>query len=139
MSSNGTASRPLQVALAYLRGGLCVIPVLADGSKRPPFSWKAYQSRLPSERDLRQWLASGERGLAVVCGAVSGGLEVIDFDSPDQFDPWSVLVEAEAPGLVARLTLVRTPRGLHAYYRCPAPEGNQKLAQGVGTAARSSR
>jgi len=63
---------------------------------------------------------------------VSGGSEVIDFDRGGLFAPWRALVEAEAPGLVRRLTVVRTPRepdGYHVYYRCPEAAGNTKLAQ----------
>jgi hypothetical protein len=39
------------------------------------------------------------------------------------------MVEQLAPGLVARLVIVQTPKGgRHLYYRCATIAGNQKLA-----------
>src|SRR5262249_2764385 len=53
-----------------------------------------------------------------------------DQDSERIFPEWRALVEAEAPGLVARLNVTRTPNGYHVRYRCPdiSVPGNQKLA-----------
>ncbi len=71
-----------------------------------------------------------KHGIAVVGGQVSGGLEVIDFEDPAAFVRWRERVDAEAPGLLARLPVVGTPRpGRHVYYRCARAEGNQKLAR----------
>jgi hypothetical protein len=74
----------------------------------------------------------------VVCGAVSGNLEKIDFDRGELFGLWRELVEAQAPGLVARLSVVQTPReppGYHVGYRCREVQipGNTKLAMEPGT------
>ncbi len=63
-------------------------------------------------------------------GAISGGLEVIDFDTIDLAEPWMAAVSQQRSGLLDRLVLVLTPRpGLHAYFRSLACERNQKLAQ----------
>jgi putative DNA primase/helicase len=64
---------------------------------------------------------------------VSGGLEVIDHDG-GQFEQWKQLVEAQAPGLLDRLTVIKTPRdsgGYHIVYRCSGITipGNTKLAE----------
>jgi hypothetical protein len=68
--------------------------------------------------------------MAVVCGAVSGNLELIDFDSFEYFEPWRQLVDKTSPGIVEKLVAVQTPRpGIHMYYRCPVIQRNQKLAQ----------
>lgn len=79
-------------------------------------------------------------GIAVVCGAVSGNKETIDFDHKAEtiFQCWSALVQAEQPGLIERLCVVRTPRqpaAYHVNYRCPDVDlpGSTKLAQEPGT------
>src|SRR5262245_49345408 len=118
----------LQTALTLLRAGLSVIPI--GPNKRPAIaSWKCYQTRLPTPEEWTGWVASRRCGLVIVLGAVSGNAEVIDVDDPSILRPWYDLVEAVAPGLIARLVSVQTPRnGRHLYYRCPVIEGNQKLA-----------
>lgn len=119
----------LDAAKLYAAFGLSVIPVRADGSKAPVGSWKEFQTRPATEQEIEK-MFRGECGLAIVCGSVSGNLEVLDFDSPEHFEFWRELVEEIAPELLERLVAVQTPRGgKHLYYRCDEAEGNQKLAQ----------
>ena len=69
--------------------------------------------------------------MAVVCGKVSGNLEILDLDEPSIAKPRHNAVEAIMPGLVSRLVVVKTPReghGRHIYYRCQTIDGNTKLA-----------
>lgn len=120
-----------EVALAYLRAGLCVLPaILAE--KRPALSgWKQYQRHLPTERQVSSWFAS-DQPLCILAGAVSSNLEMIDFDHEGElFDRWRDLVASEAPALVERLVIERSQSGgRHAIYRCATPvSGNRKLAQ----------
>jgi hypothetical protein len=122
-------------AVAYLAAGLSIIPVKRDGSKAAAVVWKEFQTRLPTAAELAGWFDRPDPpGIAAICGAVSGALELLDFDAGELFDIWRELVEAECPGLVSRLTVVRTPReplGLHVWYRCPDLDipGNEKLAE----------
>jgi P4 family phage/plasmid primase-like protien len=120
----------IEAALAYVKAGFSVIPIKADGSKRPPpLSWKPWQSRRPSPYEIGQ-IFRGDLGIAVLGGKVSGGLEILDFDRAEFIDPWILKVEEKTPGLVARLPRIRTPKGgAHFYYRSKKIEGNQKLAQ----------
>jgi hypothetical protein len=123
----------LDAALAYWAAGLSVSPIREDGSKRPFGSWEEYQHRLAEETELRRWFADGRLGLSIVGGAVSGNLEHLDFDKDAEvvFPAWSALVDAEAPGLVGRLSVRRTPgQGYHVSYRCTEVTipGNSKLA-----------
>lgn len=120
----------IEAALAYAKAGFSVIPIKADGSKRPPpLSWKPWQSRRPSPYEISQ-IFRGNFGIAVLGGKVSGGLEMLDFDRAEFIDPWIKKVEEKTPDLVARLPRIRTPKGgAHFYYRCKKIEGNQKLAQ----------
>jgi hypothetical protein len=118
-------------ALSYLEAGLCVLPAIPD-KKRPALaSWKPYRQQLPSAQQVRTWCAQA-RGLCIVAGAVSGNLEMIDFDGGGVlYRPWAELVNGEAPGLLDRLVVERSPSGgCHVVYRCEVPVGgNQKLAQ----------
>lgn len=123
----------IDVATSYLRAGLCVLPAnLAE--KRPALpAWKQYQRRLPTERQVTAWFADGPP-VCVLAGAVSGNLEMIDFDNGGElFEPWRQLVESESPGLLDRLVVERSQSGgRHAVYRCEsAIPGNRKLAQRV--------
>jgi Bifunctional DNA primase/polymerase, N-terminal len=118
----------LQTALTLVRAGVSVIPIGAH--KRPAIaSWKGYQTRLPTPEEWTAWCAQGPCGLAIVLGSVSENAEAIDVDDISVLRPFYDLVEAMAPGLVARLAIVKTPTdGRHLYYRCPVIAGNQRLA-----------
>ncbi|MGQ4358893.1 bifunctional DNA primase/polymerase [Streptomyces sp. SAS_272] len=62
--------------------GLCVLPIKADGSKAADVrTWTPYkvQRSTPAEHD--QWFGGGRRrGIAVVYGAVSGNIEMIELE-----------------------------------------------------------
>lgn len=140
----------LNIALAYVRAGLSVLPVALDGSKAPDgrllprvltangdrlrATWDPFKERLATEAELRQWFGRQEPpGIGIIGGEVSGRMECIDFDRQAEaiFPAWSEMVEAQCPGLIARLSVARTPKpGFHVRYRCreiPTP-GNTKLA-----------
>lgn len=126
------SAQPETTARALLAAGASFIPIKIDGSKAPSLqTWKEYQDRLPTESELMGWFGGGKtRGIAMIMGRVSDNAELIDFDSPALILPYRTAIEAEAPGLLARLVQVETPRaGLHLIYRCSIIEGNQKLAQ----------
>jgi putative DNA primase/helicase len=128
------ASGPLSAALACQAAGLSVIPIRRDGSKAAVCRWEPYQHQAATEAQVRRWFAGDTPpGLAVIGGEVSGGLECLDFDAEAEavFAAWCELVEVEAPGLVARLCVARTPKpGFHVRYRVPDIQvpGNTKLA-----------
>lgn len=120
----------LQEAVRLVRSGLSVIPIKSDGSKRPPFDWSTYMQRRANEPELHKWFADRYNALGAVCGAVSGNLEVIDFDDASLYPGWCELVEAQYPGLLSTLPTAETPRGgMHVHYRAPAIQGNLKLAE----------
>jgi hypothetical protein len=121
----------IDTTIQYLRSGLCVLPAILE-EKRPALTtWKEYQHRLPTERQLRQWFTNS-RATCILCGTVSGHLEMIDFDHAGElFEAWRQFVASQSPGLVERLVIERSQSGgRHALYRCSAPvPGNLKLAQ----------
>lgn len=115
-------------ALSYLGAGLSVLPIRPDGSKAPMLpAWESLKSRLPTEAEVRGWFDhTPTPGIGIIGGNVSGRLLVIDFEFLDFFEEWLALVDAQAPGLAARLPLVRTPGkddagGRHAYARTSGP------------------
>lgn len=61
--------------------GLCVLPIKADGTKRPSVSWMQYKTSRTTPDQHDAWFANGqERGIAVVYGAVSGNVELLEFE-----------------------------------------------------------
>jgi hypothetical protein len=124
----------LDLARLYVAAGLSVIPIRPDGSKAPPdsYSWKVFQSRRATDAELVCGFSSGVNGIAIVCGAVSGNLEVVDFDSIPLFERWLSLLRDEKPALISGLTILHTPEGRHVYLRLPGPvPRSRKLARNV--------
>jgi P4 family phage/plasmid primase-like protien len=120
----------------YLAGGLSLVPCGQD--KRPTVKWKEYQKRTPTPAELNRWLQTDAEAFAAVCGQVSGGLEIIDFDDNagalpmaysalDFYDAW----RDEVGALVDhhKMVVQRTGGGgFQVAYRCAHPAPNQKLA-----------
>ncbi len=124
----------LKEARDLLDAGLCVLPAAQTKAPGVP-SWKQYQTQLPVADELDEWFsARSVHGFGIICGAISGGLEVVDVDAKN--DPAGTLnervkaaVQRFTPGLWERLVIERTPSGgLHLFYRITAPSGNTKLA-----------
>jgi P4 family phage/plasmid primase-like protien len=121
------------VAISYINAGLSIIPLRCDGSKGPTGeTWKAFQSKLPTEAQVSKWWGNGrEFGIGIIGGAISGNLERIDFDDKDIYGDWVEIIDQEGLlDFVGTLPLVATPNGYHLYYRCDEPvPGNLKLAR----------
>ncbi|MDX3839019.1 DUF927 domain-containing protein [Streptomyces europaeiscabiei] len=62
--------------------GLCVLPVRSDGTKAPDVrSWIQYKVDRSTPEDHDRWFDDGRRtGIGVVTGAVSGNVELIEFE-----------------------------------------------------------
>ncbi len=121
----------LEMALARLRAGLCVLPARLDPKMPALARWKTFQGRLPTESQVRTWFPD-DRPMCIVAGAVSGQLEMIDFDAGGEaFDAWAELVRTEVAGLLERLVIEQSPSGgRHVVYRCQfGVSANMKLAQ----------
>lgn len=126
------------VATVYLRAGLCVLPAILDQKRPAVGAWKPFQQCLPSEAQVAEWFAKAD-ACCLLTGAVSGNLEMIDFDAGGAlFDRWAQVVESESSGLLGNLVIERSRRGgRHVVYRCrSAICGNLKLAQRPGANGR---
>jgi hypothetical protein len=138
-------------AKRYVAAGISVIPIQADGTKAPCWqllprrpsgegggskaTWKPYRERLATRAELAEWFKPGRAeylcGIAVVCGAGSGGWETIDFDESDAGLAWWNKIKKSNRKLLSRLAFVISPRpGLHVHYRCSEVEGGHALARG---------
>jgi hypothetical protein len=124
----------LATALRAMRAGVSVLPPRQDGSKRPVSAWKHYQAERADEETIRDWYANGRTGVGVVPGAVSGGLELFEFDEPHLAE--SFIDAADVAGmrdLVLRIMAgycELTPGGgVHWFYRCAEIGSNTKLAR----------
>jgi len=125
----------LQSAKSYANKGLSVIST--DNSKTSIFAWKKYQNNIATESELEQMFNTPKaKGIAVICGAVSGNLEVIDVDCKYgvKWEEYEAKILDAHPELYGRLKIIRTvSNGYHLYYRCECIEGNQKLAERPAT------
>lgn len=118
----------LQIAINYLRAGLSVLPI-NPSTKRPKLStWTRLQTERLSEEDAERAFYDNP-WIGVIGGAISGNLEIIDFDNhgtmmQEWFAEFMTFIDTFG------LPYERTPRGgYHVFYRCEEPiEGNKKLA-----------
>ncbi len=138
-------------AMSYKQAGLSFVPICPDGSKVPLASflplawceeqqrdrpnWNVLRSRQPTDEEIARWynpticMMVFPPGLAIVGGAISGNLSVIDFDDIAFFEPWKQAILTRCPGLFEKLVLVQSPRpGMHVYYRSPAVDKCRPLA-----------
>ncbi|NMC48706.1 MAG: hypothetical protein GYA47_04645 [Desulfovibrio sp.] len=69
----------LTAALAACEAGLSVLPTRKD-TKAPLTAWKPYQGRPATRAEIERWFSAPNTALALVCGSVSGNLEMLDFD-----------------------------------------------------------
>jgi len=128
----------VRFASAYVDTGLSVLPLnsnripdvqrlplLYDEDGSPLLNrrgnhkrgWKEFQYRLPTHDEISAWFEKDSGCIGLVCGVVSGGLFVIDFDHEAE-DVFPLFVESIAD-LNLDLTVVKTGKGYHVYLRCP--------------------
>lgn len=133
----------LAAALAAYDAGLCVIRASTDGSKRPFGKWKRYQTERPTRDEVEQWFTGGHPGMGVVCGAVSGDLEMFELEGRfcAEGGTKSFATAMRVAGL--ELLLKRLANGFHTispsegrhflYRVAGAVDGNTKLARRPAT------
>jgi putative DNA primase/helicase len=134
-----------EVARQWQAAGVSCVPILANGTKRPAYRWSQFQLEVPSPDLIDAWWGgSGERyGLALICGAVSGNLELTEIEGRALQGPGALtdiinrMDEADAGGIWDLLTgpdgyAEDSPSGgMHLLYRIIDHEvpGNTKIAQ----------
>src|SRR5262245_28798272 len=102
---------PLDRARHFTKLGIPTIPI-PHAQKVPQFPWKEYQTKVPSETDLKRWYGQQKPcNYAIITGKMSG-LVAIDCDS----DEATVFVEARLPKTP---WINVTARGRQYLYRHP--------------------
>jgi len=134
-----------EAARAWREMGISTIPILDNGTKRPAVRWAEFQGRVPELGEVDHWWGNGrEFGLALICGQVSGNLEMTEIEGRAASGDSLISIEnaMDAVGATSiwnRLTregyLEMSPSGgLHLLYRIsdhPVP-GNTKIATDAG-------
>lgn len=123
--------------LAAYDAGFCPLPVRQDGSKVPGGrSWQQYQTQRPHRDQVERWAAQ-VAGYGVVCGAVSGGFEILEFEGraieQGVYSEWVQRANEQGLGPVVSALQegyqVESPSGgIHLGYRTEVPAPNTKLA-----------
>lgn len=130
-----------EAARAWQLDGVNVIPIRTNHTKAPVVRWTEYQARPVTLDEINHWWMNGNQyGLAVICGAISGNLEMTEIEGRaierEQLDRIIQQVDREAPDLWGLLTgpdgyFEQSPNGgLHLLYRVGDEEvpGNTKIA-----------
>ena len=140
--------RVADVARIWQAAGVSTIPILDNQTKRPSIRWSPYQAIVPSLEQVDEWWGNGKPyGLALICGAVSGNLEMTEIegramvsdklqDLINRMDElgvghiWDLLYGPEG------FTETSPSGGLHFLYRISDHEvpGNTKIAGRPATA-----
>ncbi|MFK5160579.1 bifunctional DNA primase/polymerase, partial [Propionibacterium freudenreichii] len=139
------ATTLLATALAWQQAGASVIPVKPDGTKRPAVPWKRHQTVPATAAQVKAWWADETAGIGLICGAVSGGLEMLELEGRAVkenilTDLATAFADHDKADLWAKLTagyLEASPSGgLHIIYRVNGkPKPNTKLARRPATDA----
>lgn len=124
----------LKIAKEYTKLGISVIAT--DANKRSLQQWTRYRGEIATEQELTEMFANPKAvGIATICGAVSGNIEVLDLDckydlTENLFQEFMQAVIDTSKELAESLCITKTKGGgYHIIYRCDQVEGNQKLAQ----------
>lgn len=104
-----------QAARALAQYGVSVIPAIG---KRAVSSWTLYQHQRASLSEVDKWFQRPLRNFAIVCGAVSRNLVVMDCDGWDAVNAF----EDRFPRLLDTLTvLTGSGNGKHYYFYTSVP------------------
>lgn len=136
--------RLADVARVWQQGGVSVVPILPNRTKRPACRWGEYQVTAPSLNQVDEWWGNGVTyGLALICGSVSGNLEMTEIEGRacDGGSLTEVANRMDELGIGHVWDLLNGPDGysemspsggLHLLYRVSDHEvpGNTKLAMG---------
>jgi hypothetical protein len=114
-----TDCTPFQIGCEYLDKGLGIIPVMADGTKRPKIAWKRFMSEIIDRTEWESHAYSG-CGIGIVCGAISGGLVVFDFETEKAWQDFlNGLEEIQLHHRIHGAPVAKTPGGYHLYLLSP--------------------
>ena len=139
----------IKALIQYNKSGLCAVPVsLSDKYPSMLSGWRKYMSEKPTDYDIRIWrnYSDVERfGVCLICGAISGNLEVIDIDNHlnNAAEIFAELISiGEVSAIIQKYDIpIESTKsgGYHLFYRCKEIGANQKLAIDQKTAIIETR
>lgn len=115
-------------ATKYCGYGLSVIPI--NATKIPIGGWKRNQSEIITPNGT----FDTAYGVGIVCGKISGNLEVIDIDckydlTGTLFEDYKKLINTVDKAILSKLVVEKsTNGGYHFLYRCKEIAGNVKIS-----------
>ena len=115
-------SEPIaQAATLYHGNGLNVFPLI-QRTKEPAIEWEKVhhlQERLASEKEIQAWFTENPNSnIGIVCGKVSGGLVILDFEDEDDY----VSFFENTAKIESTTLVVSTPHGgRQVYFRVDNP------------------
>lgn len=129
----------LEAAQELHKAGCSVVPVMADGSKRPAGQWKRFTQGRANHTELTTWFApESPLGLGIVTGPISNNIEMTEVEAaaaPRLQELADLANDSGLGDLWARLCagwLEQSPSGgFHWFYTisdAPVP-GNTKIAK----------
>ncbi len=138
----------LHEALAWHDAGYAPLPLAIDGSKKPWVDdWRTFTEEPPTRDEVAAIFTrrSNTQGIGLLCGAPSGGLEMLEFEG-------RAITEGYLPKFIEAMNdnglgelwsrintgyVELTPsHGMHWYYRVDGePRGNTKIARRPATDA----
>ncbi len=106
---------------------------MENGSKAPIAAWAQYQQQRPDEAQVTAWYGP-RTGVGLICGAVSGNLELFEFDDIETYREYKECANSAGIGALVDTIetgyLEETPgNGIHWLYKCGEVAGNTKLAR----------
>lgn len=119
----------IEILEKYFEAGFSILPV--NSIKKPTLEWKERQTN--AVKPNGEFKDINVTGVAFVCGRVSGGLEIVDFDTKNDLtgtlmSDYRKMLNDEL--LLRRLVIQRSiSGGFHFIYKCEEIEGNKKLAK----------
>lgn len=110
-------TQQLDAALSYLARGWAVLP-MSRKSKKPIIKWKEFQTRRPTEAEVRGWWQAFPRAnVGIITGAISG-IAVLDEDGEED-DPEAGARSIAEQGGVPDTLRSRTRKGFHHLFLHP--------------------
>lgn len=116
--------------------GLCAYPATGHTDpatpKRPFGKWRDYQTRRPTDVQLSELYSQNSlTTVGLICGAISDGLECLDFDTKDGYQRFRAVVTTSGLAPVFQRIEAgyseQSPKGVHLLYFCEAVDGSKKL------------
>lgn len=112
----------------FLNAGINVIGLNKDNTPAEGY-WARWQKEKRVSCDINS------ESLGIICGSISGGIEVIDIDlkydiTKTLYSRYTELVSDNDQNIISKLLIIKTKsNGYHWVYKCSEISGNKKLAR----------